>query len=65
MTDMPEEKGTVRWGIIGAGNIAKNALAPALRNSGVSQLCAVASRDGERAKTLADEFRKTLEDDDG
>lgn len=43
----------VRWGFIGAGMIAKKALYPALMNSEVGEIYAVASRDGERAKELS------------
>lgn len=43
----------VRWGFIGAGSIAKKALYPALMNSEVGEIYAVASRDAERAKELS------------
>jgi xylose dehydrogenase (NAD/NADP) len=43
----------VRWGIIGAGTIAKKALYPALLGSKVAEIYAVASHDSERAKGLS------------
>lgn len=43
----------VRWGFIGAGMIAKKALYPALLNSEVGEIYAVASRDVERARELS------------
>jgi xylose dehydrogenase (NAD/NADP) len=43
----------VRWGFIGAGMIAKKALYPALLNSEVAEIYAVASRDTERATELS------------
>ncbi len=43
----------VRWGFIGAGSIAKKALYPALMNSQVGEIYAVASRSAELAKSLA------------
>ena len=42
----------IRWGFLGAGWIAKTALAPALHAAGNSTLHAVASRDSERAAAL-------------
>ena len=46
----------VRWGIIGAGNIARHAVAPAIRESGNGVLAAVASRDLQKAQTIAAEI---------
>lgn len=46
----------LRWGIIGAGNIARHAIAPAIRESGNGVLAAVASRDLQKAKTIAQEI---------
>ena len=43
----------VRWGFIGAGMIAKKALWPALLNSNVGEIYAVAARDEGRAKALS------------
>ena len=43
----------VRWGFIGAGSIAKKALYPALMNSQVGEIYAVASRSAELAKSLS------------
>lgn len=44
----------VRWGIIGAGNIACHAIAPAIKWSRNGVLRAVASRDAERARVLGE-----------
>jgi predicted dehydrogenase len=43
----------VRFGFIGAGSIAKTALYPALMNSSVGEIYAVAGKDGNRAKSLS------------
>jgi hypothetical protein len=43
----------VRFGFIGAGSIAKSALYPALINSSVGEIYAVAGKDGNRAKSLS------------
>lgn len=43
----------LRWGFIGAGNIATRALAPAVHNSLTSSLYAVASRDTNRSQALS------------
>lgn len=43
----------VRWGFIGAGMVALKALYPALMNSEVGEIYAVASRDVGRAKKLS------------
>lgn len=51
-----EEREPLRWGIIGAGRIAKNAIAPAIHKSGVCRLKAVASRDGVKAERISDEL---------
>lgn len=45
----------VRWGIIGMGNIARKAMAPAIRKAANAELLAVASRDSTRAEALAKE----------
>lgn len=50
------DKGPVRWGIIGAGNIAKNAVAPAILQSNNGELLAVSSRSIERANHLKEEL---------
>ena len=43
----------VRFGFIGAGSIAKKALYPALVNSSISEIYAVAGKDETRAKALS------------
>lgn len=43
----------VRWGFIGAGQIAKKALYPALINSKVGEIYAIGSRDRERGLLLS------------
>ena len=43
----------VRFGFIGAGSIAKKALYPALMNSTVGEIYAVAGKDADRAKSLS------------
>jgi len=43
----------VRFGFIGAGSIAKKALYPALMNSSVGEIYAVAGKDADRAKALS------------
>ncbi|MCC6546568.1 Gfo/Idh/MocA family oxidoreductase [Candidatus Sumerlaeota bacterium] len=50
----------VRWGIIGLGNIGRHAIVPAIRNAENSELVAIASRDSERARKLADELQVPL-----
>ncbi|MCC5876431.1 MAG: Gfo/Idh/MocA family oxidoreductase [Candidatus Sumerlaeia bacterium] len=50
---MPE---IVRWGIIGCGNIARNAVCPAINWAAGSRLVAIGSRDGEKARMLAGEL---------
>jgi predicted dehydrogenase len=72
---MAVRKGTerVRWGIIGPGNIARHAVAPAIRWSSNGSLQSVASRSAARAAALALEtgaesscggYDKLLERDD-
>ena len=46
---------TVRWGIIGAGDIAQRVMAPAMRESECSQLVAVMRRSMEGAEEFAQE----------
>lgn len=46
----------IRWGIIGAGNIARHAIAPAILESANGFLYAVASRGKERAEAIAQEL---------
>lgn len=46
---------TVRWGILGAGWIVQQATGQALRDAPNAVLAGVASRDSERARTLAPE----------
>ncbi len=43
----------VRFGFIGAGSIARKALYPALMNSTVGEIYAVAGKDADRAKALS------------
>ena len=43
----------VRWGFIGAGNIARTALAPAVHAATGARLQAVAARDPERGRSLS------------
>ena len=43
----------IRWGFIGAGNIARTALAPAVHAATGARLEAVAARDVERARALS------------
>jgi D-xylose 1-dehydrogenase (NADP+, D-xylono-1,5-lactone-forming) len=45
----------LRWGILGCANIARKALAPAIRDAVGNDLVAVASRDDERAERFARE----------
>jgi len=58
----------VRWGFIGAGMVATKALYPALMNSEVGEIYAVASRNIERAKKLSpkglvySDYQSLLED---
>jgi xylose dehydrogenase (NAD/NADP) len=42
----------IRWGFLGAGNIARTALAPAVRRASGAVLQAVAARDPARARSL-------------
>lgn len=44
---------TLRWGIIGPGNIANSSMAPAINRDPNSDLVAVVSRDQDRADTFA------------
>ncbi|TFE19451.1 Gfo/Idh/MocA family protein [Cohnella luojiensis] len=44
----------LRWGIIGGAGIAVNAVMPAIRHSETSEIVAVASRDREKAKAIAE-----------
>lgn len=52
---MSENVPTVRWGIIGAGDIAHRVMAPAMHDSECSQLVAVMRRTQERAEEFARE----------
>lgn len=45
---------TIRWGILGTADIARKALIPAMNEASNAVAAAVASRDGERARTYAD-----------
>ena len=46
----------VRWGILGAANIARRRMIPALQQSARSQVLAIASRDQATAQRAADEM---------
>ena len=47
---------TVRWGLIGCGDIARKRIAPALREAKSGELIAVSRRQSELAESFADEF---------
>jgi len=47
---------TVRWGLIGCGDIARKRIAPALRDSTQSEFIAVSRRQSDLAETFAREF---------
>ena len=49
MTNIPP----VRWGILGAANIAVNKVVPAMRASRLAQTVAIASRDITKARAAA------------
>ena len=46
----------VRWGILGCGNIARTAVAPAIRWSSNGVIAAVASRSAETAQRLGEQL---------
>jgi predicted dehydrogenase len=46
----------IRWGIISTANIAKRAMIPALQESKLADVLAVASRDRSKARQFADEL---------
>ena len=46
----------VRWGILGAANIALKKVIPAMRESAVSQVIAIASRNIAKARAAANEL---------
>jgi predicted dehydrogenase len=48
-----EQDVVLRWGIIGAGDIADRGMAPAMANAPSASLVAVQRRDGEKAKAFA------------
>jgi len=54
---------TVRWGLIGCGEIARKSVGPALAELSACELAAVASRDRNRAQEFARDFgaRRTWE----
>ncbi|BEP15443.1 Gfo/Idh/MocA family oxidoreductase [Acidothermaceae bacterium B102] len=56
MTEPTPTTDPVRWGFIGAGNIATRALGPAVRASYNAVLTAVGARDVQRAQTLGETF---------
>ncbi len=45
-----------RWGILSTANIGRKAMIPALKKTPMAEVLAVASRDGEKAKTFAEEL---------
>ena len=47
----------LRWGIIGGAGIAQGAVMPAIQQSEFGMLTAVASRNIDKAKQLADQFQ--------
>lgn len=47
---------TVRWGIVGAGDIARKQMAPAIRDADNAELVAVHRRSMDTAREFADEF---------
>lgn len=46
----------IRWGVLGAANIAIKKVIPAMRQGRYSEIIAIASRDAEKAKRAADEL---------
>ena len=56
MTEPANTSDPVRWGFLGAGNIATKALGPAVRASYNGVLTAVAARDVQRAQALGATF---------
>lgn len=50
------ENKTIRWGILGAANIAKERLIPAMLEAKNTQVLAIASRSEDKAKKLAEQF---------
>jgi D-xylose 1-dehydrogenase (NADP+, D-xylono-1,5-lactone-forming) len=46
----------IRWGILSTANIARKAMIPALQESTLAEVTAVASRDAEKARTFAAEL---------
>ena len=49
-------KQTVRWGVLGAARIATGKMIPAMKESPSASLLALASRDGEKGRTVAQEL---------
>ena len=50
---------TVRWGVIGAGDIVRRRVAPAIRDSPASELTAISRARAELARSFAEEFGAT------
>jgi xylose dehydrogenase (NAD/NADP) len=50
------ETGKMRWGVLGAANIAKRSVIPGIQASKTGVVVAIASRDIERARAMADMF---------
>lgn len=46
----------VKWGVLGAAKIARVKVIPAMQAGGWSEIAAIASRDGEKARQTADEL---------
>jgi hypothetical protein len=44
----------VRWGVLGTASIARRLVIPAMQRSTCCRVVAIASRDGGRARTVAD-----------
>jgi len=50
-------KEKIRWGILGTAQIARRAMVPALRESAMAEVVAIASRDIEKAQTFAKDLK--------
>ncbi len=51
---MAQESSKIRWGVLGAANIAVKKVIPGMRNCVRAEVAAIASRDHERARRSAD-----------
>jgi predicted dehydrogenase len=54
--DMSAEPGTLRFGILSTADIAVRKVIPGMRRSTRGEVVAIASRDGERARVVADQL---------